>query len=111
MGGVALNQLRLEALRVNGGTRVSRLERHMISWLPRLEWRSTSSDWRRSVSTAARGCREWRHMGVETGAAHDFVVAEIGVALNQLRLEALRVNGGTRVSRMAAHGCRDWSNT
>ena len=38
-------------------------------------------------------------MGVETGAAHDFVVAEIGVALNQLRLEALRVKGDTRVSR------------
>ena len=50
-------------------------------------------------------------MGVETGAAHDFVVAEMGVALNQLRLEALRVNGGTRVSRMAAHGCRDWGGT
>ena len=39
-------------------------------------------------------------MGVETGAAHDFVVAEIGVALNQLRLEALHVNGSTWVSRM-----------
>ena len=50
-------------------------------------------------------------MGVETGVAHDFVVAEIGVALNQLQLEALRVNDGTRVSRMAAHGCRDWSGT
>ena len=50
-------------------------------------------------------------MGVETAAAHDFVVARRRVALNQLQLEALRVNGGTRVSRMAAHGCRDWSGT
>ena len=32
----------------------------------------------------ARGCREWRHMGVETGVAHDFMVhiAEMGVALS-----------------------------
>ena len=44
----------------------------------------------------ARGCREWRHMGVETGVAHDFVVAEMGVTLRQLQLEALRVNGAHR---------------
>ena len=50
-------------------------------------------------------------MGVKTRMVHDFVVAEMGVALKQLRLEALRVNGCTRVSRMAAHGCQDWSGT
>ena len=50
-------------------------------------------------------------MGVGTGAAHDFVVADIGVALNQLRLEALRVNGGARVLIMAVHGYQDLSGT
>ena len=39
-------------------------------------------------------------MGVETGAAHGFVVAKMGVALDQLQLEVLRMNGDTWVSRM-----------
>ena len=68
-------------------------------------WQTCSSRLRRSRYTFGGGVvrevwlRMWWHMGVETGAAHDFVVAEMRVALNQLRLEALGVNGGTRVSR------------
>ena len=50
-------------------------------------------------------------MGVETGTAHDFLVAKIGVLLNQLRLETLRVHSSIHMPRVVTHGCRDcWAH-